>query len=173
MIRPPWSTIRSMVVAATLCAAVAACSAAPGTTARPSPACTPGGSASGCATPSVVASSPAVSPPPTTTTEWGVIWDGLPPSFPAYPGAQATETRAGPASAVLQVRATVEVAADFYREALEAAGYRIEAVNGPLEDGSIVIDAVGSGACRIQAAIAPLGGVTVATIFLGAECPFR
>jgi hypothetical protein len=94
-----------------------------------------------------------------------VIWDALPAGFPAYPGAQPTETGAGPASAVLQVRATVQVAADFYREALEAAGYRIEATNGPLEDGSIVIDAAGDGACRIQVAVAPLGGVTVATIF--------
>jgi hypothetical protein len=46
-------------------------------------------------------------------------------------------------------------------------------VNGPLEDGSIVIDATGESECRVQARIAPLGDATIATIFVGAGCPFE
>jgi hypothetical protein len=46
-------------------------------------------------------------------------------------------------------------------------------VNEPLEDGSIVIDAIGDAGCGLQASIAPLGDATIATIFVGSECPFR
>jgi hypothetical protein len=161
-----------LVTALVIAVAIAACTAAPGASSAPSgapsPACSPGAPSSACAP-----SAPGSAAAGRTTTDWGTIWDALPPSFPAYPGAQPTTTGAGPATAILQVRATTEVAADWYREALEVAGFRIEGVNGPLEDGSIVIDATGDGACRVQAAIAPLGGVTVATIFVGADCPFR
>ena len=111
--------------------------------------------------------------PATTETEWGTIWDALPPSFPAFPGAQPTETGAGPATAILQLPGRADVAADWWKESLEEAGYHLEGVNGPLEDGAIVIDATGEAGCRVQTSIAPLGDVTIATIFVGSECPFR
>ena len=115
---------------------------------------------------------PVASAPGQTDTEWGRIWDALPPGFPVPPGSVPTEIGAGPVTATLQLGTSVAVAADWWPEALEAAGYRIEGHNGPLEDGSIVIDIAGDGSCRAQTTITPLGGVTVATILFGAECPF-
>jgi hypothetical protein len=44
-------------------------------------------------------------------------------------------------------------------------------MNGPAEDGSIVIDSVGEGDCRIQTTIAPLGDTTFITVLYGAACP--
>ena len=139
-------------------------SAAPSTAASTAPS-VPAGSSAG--------SSAGASAPATTETEWGTIWDALPPSFPAFPGAQPTETGAGPATAILQLPGPADVAADWWKESLEEAGYHLEGVNGPLEDGAIVIDATGDAGCRVQTSIAPLGDVTIATIFVGSECPFR
>lgn len=161
---------------------VVACTDGAGATTNPTASVAPTG-----APPSAAAASPGApassSPGPVasaggsgvgqTTTDWGRIWDALPPGFPAFPGAQPTQTGSGPATAVLELPGRFDSAVDWWKEALEAAGYRLEAVNGPLEDGSIVIDVVGSGACRAQVAIAPLGDRSVATIFLGTDCPFQ
>lgn len=161
--------------------ALVACTAVPAASAPPTaaPTATPAPSVA-AATPSPLATSsaaPASQAPsaPTATqtdTAWGRIWDALPPSFPTYPGAQPAPIGEGPASAMLQLPAQADVAADWTREALEAAGFTIAASNGPLEDGSYVIDATGDGTCMAQVSIAPMGGVTIATILLGADCPF-
>lgn len=153
--------------------AAAACTSGPAASPGPSSsvaASAPVASASSVAS---AAASAGASAPATTETSWGTIWDALPPSFPAFPGAQPTETGAGPATAILRLPGRADVAADWWKEALEGAGYHLEGVNGPLEDGSIVIDATAAGGCRVQASIAPLGDVTIATIFVGSECPFR
>ena len=152
-------------------ALAAACTASPvaNSTASPGASALPSATASGSSS----MTAPAASSVTQTTIDWGRIWDSLPPGVPAYPGAQATETGSGPASATLELPAGVDAAATWWRTALEGAGYRIEAVNGPLEDGSIVIDAEGDAGCRVQTSVAPLGDVTVATIYVAADCPFR
>lgn len=116
---------------------------------------------------------PQPSQPGQTDTEWGRIWDGLPGSFPAYPGASPTETGEGPASAILDVGAAdpVETTA-FYQAALEAIGASTVAVSGPREDGSWEVEAVGDGGCRIRVTMTPLGGSTIVVILYGADCPF-
>lgn len=113
-------------------------------------------------------------PPGTTATAWGRIWDRLPATFPRYPGAEPADAGGGAASAVLLVPTKAAAAATWYRSALEQAGYHTKAVNGPLEDGSVVIDWTGaSSACRVQAGFAPRGNQVIATILFAAACPFR
>jgi len=115
----------------------------------------------------------AATPPSQTDTAWGRIWDALPASFPSFPGAEPTVTGSGAASAVLQLSTDAANGAKWYRTALEAAGFATDGMNGPLEDGSIVIDSHGATTgCKVQTSIAPLGGRTIATIMFGASCPF-
>jgi hypothetical protein len=117
---------------------------------------------------------PAATPPTTTDTAWGRIWDGLPAAFPSYPKAEPAAAGDGPASAILAVPAKAATAAAWYRSALARAGYGIDAVSGPLEDGSLVIDATGSPpACHVEVSLVPHGGSSTATILLGAACPYR
>ena len=118
-------------------------------------------------------SAPAASQPTRTTTDWGEIWDALPPSFPVYRGSEPVESPSGPASATLTVPAPVKAATEWWQAALEQAEYSTVAVSGPLEDGSAVIDSTGGGDCRVEVTIAPTGGTTTATILFGAACPYR
>lgn len=146
---------------------VAAC------TASGAPVTSPGGRypGGGGSTPTVP---PAATPPTQTQTGWGLIWDGLPPSFPRYPGAEPTQTGSGPASAVLNVPADARTAATWYATALKAAGFSTVGANGPLENGSFVVDSTAAAAgCRAQATLVPLGATTTATIYLAAACPFN
>ncbi len=118
--------------------------------------------------------SPEASVPLTTLADWGTIWDDLPPSFPRYPRSEPADTGAGAASATLTIPTTVKAAADWYRQALEAAGYDTEAVEGPLEDGGLVIESVGTVPdCRAQTSIVPEANQVIATILVAAACPFR
>jgi hypothetical protein len=110
--------------------------------------------------------------PTRTETEWGPIWDALPPSFPVFPGAIPTDTRAGPVSAELALPTDVATAADWYRRALEAIGFRTVGFSEPLEDGSVVIDSVGAEGCGVQITLIPLSGTTNGRILYGAGCPF-
>jgi hypothetical protein len=109
-----------------------------------------------------------------TDTAWGRIWDALPPLFPVMPGSQPTTIGGAPASGILQLPTDVKAGAKWFETALPAAGYVIDAMNGPIEDGSIVVDAHGTAAgCQVQARIVPLGGKTIVTILVGANCPFQ
>jgi hypothetical protein len=75
---------------------------------------------------------------------------------------------------VVVVPAKVAKVVAWYRQALVAAGYSIEGLGGPMEDGSTVIDAVGlDPACRVQASIGPRGSQTTVSILFAAACPFR
>jgi hypothetical protein len=115
-------------------------------------------------------------PPSQTDTAWGRIWDGIPPSFPLPPGAV-------PATGVVEVVSEAfdiptigggpgEVAR-FFIDALGAAGYTVN-VNGPLEDGSFLVDGrLGDTGCEVQARTQPLGGLTRLTVLYGAQCPFE
>jgi hypothetical protein len=114
------------------------------------------------------------SPPSQTDTVWGRIWDALPETFPAFPGAGPTEIGDGPTSASLDVgdAAPAEVAA-FYESALVRAGYATLTNSGPREDGSWEIESTGPSACRVRTTVTPLGGTTVVEILYGADCPFE
>lgn len=109
-----------------------------------------------------------------TDTEWGRIWDSLPAGFPKYPGATLSEEAAtGPATATYIVEGGEPKAiATWFQDAFEAAAFSTEALSGPLEDGSYVLDSLGQDpACRLSVTIAPLGGTTTLTVMYGARCP--
>jgi hypothetical protein len=161
-----------LLLAAGLAAAVAACtgaaSSAPGTPAgatSPGPSAAPGG---GEATPPVALG--------TFTTAWGEAWEALPRSFPLPPGAEPAEPAdpaAGLVSGSFVVGGTPAELARQEEADLVAAGYRTAALDGPLEDGSLVLDSVGSDpTCRIQVRVRPLGGTTMIEILYGAACPW-
>ena len=118
----------------------------------PSASCRPTSAAS-------VASSEPSTPPPSagasssalpagqTDTDWGRIWDALPAAFPVYPGAApADEAETGPVSATFALEGQeARTVATWMQTELERAGYRTEALNGPLEDGSFVLESTGAG----------------------------
>lgn len=109
-----------------------------------------------------------------TDTEWGRIWDDVPRGFPTFPGSTiADDTGPDPVSATYAIAGGGDPAqiASWMQAALETATFSTEALSGPLEDGSFVLDSVGEGDCRIQVAVAPMGGLTFVTVRYGAACP--
>jgi len=164
---------------------VAACAASPtpsaatqpsGTTqpsVTPGPSLTPGPS-------NEVSQPPATSAAPSqpgpvagqTDTDWGRIWDTLPPSFPRFPGAKPSEPT-GPASATVVIPSDVQTATSWMKAALDAGDWATT-IGGPLEDGGMALDSVGpADGCQVSTRIAKVGGVTIMTILYGASCPFR
>jgi hypothetical protein len=140
----------------------------PGATADASPVLTPvpGGTTG--------PSGPVEPAPAQIDTDWGRIWDSLPPSFPVPPEAFPAEPFEGPASAAFGIGASGDQAADRFVAGLAPAGYSIEGRSRPLEDGSVVIDAVGADpACRVQVRVTPLSGTTRVVVMFGAACPFE
>jgi hypothetical protein len=111
--------------------------------------------------------------PGQTDTDWGRIWDTLPPGFPRYPGSTpADDATADPVSAADAVAAgAADEIASWFQTQLELATYSTEGLSGPLEDGSYVLDSVGDAGCRIQTTVAPMGGLILVTIRYGADCP--
>ena len=110
----------------------------------------------------------------TTETDWGTIWDTLPRAFPTPPGSTpAEETATGPASANLVVEGSdAKGVATAVQLALGATGYKTNGLQGPLEDGSVVLDMTGSPkGCALQVTAKPTGGLTTVTILYGAACP--
>jgi hypothetical protein len=109
-----------------------------------------------------------------TETAWGRIWDSLPTGFPTYPGSTpAEEAATGAVSAVLAIQGVdAKTITGWIQSKLELASYSTEALSGPLEDGSFVLDSTGPApGCRVQVSIAPLGGLTTITVLYGAGCP--
>ena len=109
-----------------------------------------------------------------TDTEWGRIWDTLPSTFPAIPGARPSEEAAtGPASATLVVEGNVaRLVATALVDLLAQNGFPTAGLGTPLEDGSYTLDATGSApGCKVQATVKPMGGETFVTILYGAACP--
>lgn len=136
----------------------------------PAPSPSPASSASGAGSPAVPTSpSPSVGQ---TDTDWGRIWDAVPPGFPTYPDSKTTDV-GGPASGQRVVSASVDEVATWYQSALETAGYSTLGLSGPFEDGSMVLDSVGEPLeCHVQVRIGPLGELVLIDILYGADCPF-
>lgn len=108
-----------------------------------------------------------------TDTDWGRIWDGLPAAFPVYPGATpAAEAKTGPVTATFGLQGQdAKAVATWMKTELERAAYSTEALNGPLEDGSLVLESIGTAGCRVEVSVAPLGSLTTVTVRYGAACP--
>jgi hypothetical protein len=169
---------RSTAPIALILLVVAACGGSPGTTGggntTPRAAATSGPAQT--EDPEVLLSPGADTGVPRTTqtdTSWGRIWDRLPDDFPRHPGAEpAEETSPEPTSGVFAIRGgDVEEIVEWFQNALETATYSTEALSGPLEDGSFVLDSVGADGCRIEVAVAPLGDTTNVSVRYGAACP--
>jgi len=107
---------------------------------------------------------------------WGAAWDALPPGFPVPAGAKPAnpgDPADGPVSGAFLVDGTPDDVAGAMQDGLGAAGYSTEALSGPFEDGSLVIDSVGlDPACRVQTRVRGLGGMTMITVLFGASCPW-
>jgi hypothetical protein len=138
----------------------------------------------GCSpTPSATDRRPGTAPPVEPTpvagsgsilqTAWGPIWDVIPPEFLLFAGAQPVEIDE-PVSAALDHPAEAASPSDIangYVTDLAVGGWQT-AVDGPLEDGSVVVDAAREGTtCRAQVRATPLGGFVRITILYGADCP--
>ncbi len=111
-----------------------------------------------------------------TDTGWGRIWDGLPAGFPVFPDARVSDEAGGdgPVSATFSVPGTdAATIAQWLQAELEVATYSTEALSGPLEDGSFVLDSVGEGDCRIETTVTPAGDLTLVRVRYGAACPFE
>ena len=160
------------VLALMALAALAACSpgpsGAPTGTAGSAPPAT--GNASVPAT-----GGPLVTLPGQTDTAWGRVWDAVPPSFPAIPGAQPVEPGSEPVSAAFDLPAAAGSAADVagtFVDALGVAGWSTT-IDGPLEDGSFVVDGARAGTlCQARVQAIPLGGIVRLTVLYGSSCPF-
>ena len=110
-----------------------------------------------------------------TDTDWGRIWDALPAGFPVYRDASPSAEAGGdgPVSATFSVPGTdAATIARWLQAELEVATYSTEALSGPLEDGSFVVDSVGEGDCRIETTVTPAGDLTLVRVRYGAACPF-
>jgi hypothetical protein len=130
-----------------------------------SPILTPVPGASGGSLP------PPVSVPSTTMTEFGEIWDALPPSFPTLPGAIPTAVQ-GPTSAAFALGTDAETASRTVAAGLQAQGWTVD-VGSPLEDGTVVLDATGPATgCKAEVRFTPLSGTVTMSVLYGAECPF-
>jgi hypothetical protein len=107
-----------------------------------------------------------------TDTSWGRIWDEIPADFPLFPGGAPAGATAEPVSAALAIQGAEprDVIAWMQTE-LERAVFPTEGLNGPLEDGSFVLDSNGPDDCRIQVQAAPLGALTSLIVRYGAACP--
>jgi len=167
--------IAGMVFGALL---VAACAASPAPPAATQPSTMSSADVSQPPAASAGASQPGAGPSQSgalagqTDTDWGRIWDTLPPSFPRYPGAKPSEAT-GPASATLVIPSDVQTATSWMKAALDA-GEWVTVIGGPLEDGSMALQSTGAGAgCQVITKIAKVGGVTMMTIQYAAACPFK
>ena len=114
--------------------------------------------------------------PGKSETDWGPIWDALPPSYPVPEGAQPTEADSGPVSGaytVAQSLSTARQLADYYAVALDEAGFGGTGIDGPLEDGSIQVWSSSGYGCDSLVTILPRGQESLITILFGALCRFE
>jgi hypothetical protein len=111
----------------------------------------------------------------TTETSWGEVWDRLSTGFPIFPGALPSDEAAPadePVSGAFIIDGVMpDEVTEWMQAALEEATYSTEALSGPLDDGSYVIDSVGDGECRVETTITPTGADTTIAVRYGAGCP--
>jgi hypothetical protein len=141
--------------------------------------CTMGPTDAPRGTPTSPGTAPPIEPTPVTgdatviESPWGPIWDAVPPAFLVFAGAQPVEIDE-PVSVALDHPAQAASPADIanaYVTDLTIGGWRT-VVSGPIEDGSIVVDAVRDGtACRAQVRATPFGGIVRITVLYGSGCP--
>ena len=109
-----------------------------------------------------------------TDTDWGPIWDDLPPGFPVPPGSEPLESGAGTVTAAWTVAAgssNPRAVAQLYADAFAAAGYG-GGRDGPLEDVAYTAWASNGYGCDILVTAKPRGEETLVTVLYGAGCPF-
>lgn len=174
-----WAASLLPILAIVIALLGAACN--PSATNAPSRSATTSSTASTAPEPSLTAvpggpSSPAGSPSPslptTTKTDFGRIWDALPPSFPTLPGQQPADPVAGPTSGSFVVNMTADDAARAMAAALTNLGWTAD-VSSALEDGTVVLDAGGAReGCATEVRFTPMSGTVVMSVLYGAECPF-
>ena len=114
--------------------------------------------------------------PPQSDTEWGRIWNSLPPSYPVPAGAQVADADQGPVSGAFTVAsdvATPLAIAEFYRDELEQQGFGGTGLDGPLEDGSYAVWSSTGYGCDSLVTILPRGGESYITVLYGAGCQFN
>jgi hypothetical protein len=159
------------ILAITLAVLLAGCgpattsTQAPGSPARSAPGLTRVG---GPASPIVGAT---IAPPTTTDTEFGKIFDSLPPSFPKLLGQEPAETGAGPTSGSFAARMSVGDARKVIEVSLVAQGWTV-AVGSPLEDGTVVLEATAQAGCKAEVRFTPGSGTVMMSVLYGAACPF-
>jgi hypothetical protein len=174
-LRRPWLGLVGLVLlAACATSQIPSPSAPPASPSVQPSAAEPTPVSTGPVGPSPAASAGSSAVPTQTDTDWGRIWDALPAGFPIFPGSIPTETGEGPVSASLAVAASPQEVGGFMQTALTSAGYSFESFEGPSEDGSYTLSAVGAtdAACRVQVRLTPLSGTTVMTVLYAAACPF-
>lgn len=158
--RPPVAIALTLLLAASTAACATLIAASPASPTSP-------------ATPPPIEPTPATGDAVVIESPWGPIWDAIPPEFLVFAGAQPVEIDE-PVSAALDHPAQAASPADIanaYVTDLTIGGWR-SVVDGPIEDGSIVVDAVRDGTpCRAQVRATPLGGIVRITILYGADCP--
>jgi hypothetical protein len=160
------------IVTITIAIVVSAC----GATGTTQPAASSARSASGpTAVPGGAASQavrPSIAPPTTTDTEFGKIYDALPPSFPKLLGQEPAETGAGPTSGSFAANMSVGDARRIIEVSLIAQGWTVE-VGSPLEDGTVVLEATAANAgCKTEVRFTPRSGTVIMSVLYGASCPF-
>ena len=142
-------------------------------------ACTLGSTDAPIGTPTSPGTAPPFEPTPVTgnpvviDSPWGPIWDAVPPEFLVFAGAQPVEIEEAASAALghpAQAASPADIAGAYVTD-LTIGGWRT-VVNGPIEDGSIVVDAVRDGtSCRAQVRATPVGGIVRITVLYGAGCP--
>jgi hypothetical protein len=157
------------IVAITLVVLMAGCG--PATTSTQAPGSSAPGltGAGGPASPVVGAT---IAPPTTTDTEFGTIFDSLPPSFPKLLGQEPSETGAGPTSGSFAAKMSVGDARKVIEVSLVAQGWTV-AVGSPLEDGTVVLEATAQAGCKTEVRFTPASGTVIMSVLYGASCPFR
>jgi hypothetical protein len=114
--------------------------------------------------------------PGQSDTDWGPIWDDVPPAYPVPEGAKPAEAANGPVSAAYTVAssiATPRALAEFYAGALDEGGYGGTGIDGPLEDGSLTVWSTSGYGCDSLVTILPRGQESLITVLFGALCTFE